>query len=455
LREKDPADDKAKNALGAIAYRSGEQIRDADGVIVHDYTRRGGVIYGEIILPEGAPPEFADREILWNAVEASEKRKDARLAREVEVALQKEFELQEQIAVLREFIQENFVDKGMCADVNIHNNDGNPHAHIMLTTRNVTPDGFGKKNTEWNSRASLIEWRENWADVNNRMFENKGLAERIDHRTLKAQGIDREPTIHIGHVAWALEKKGIHTDKGDYNRAIQKRNAEREPLKEELTILNKKELTELWTQLKAEKGAQYKEELQKQLEQRQAVQNLNELEIYLRAEKATQIVEKMQEKREARRESEIVKQMGEMKETYIALEKELRALKAERSAGRLDKIDTRIPEIIEKQKAIELKYKINLFTEKCFEKPQKNKPPEQTQNPLETVRERRLREECTVWLNSISDECLQKVIDNAPPDISKNLIDIQKKREEIKIREENEVREKARTEEKVITPELF
>ncbi|MDR1993301.1 MAG: MobA/MobL family protein [Nitrososphaerota archaeon] len=174
--------------LRSAAYRSGEELRDETGEIVHDYTRKSGVVYSEIMLPDGAPPEYVDREILWNAVEASEKRKDSQLAREIVVALQREFDLQERIEVLREYIAENFTEKGMIADLNIHDKgDDNPHAHIMLTTRHVSPDGFGLKNRDWNKKDMLLDWRESWTEVNNRKFEQKGLDERIDHRSYKAK----------------------------------------------------------------------------------------------------------------------------------------------------------------------------------------------------------------------------------------------------------------------------
>jgi hypothetical protein len=138
-------------AAGSAAYRSGEELRDGDGVIVHDYTRKTGVVHSEIMLPKDAPPEYKDRETLWNAVERAERRKDAQLAREIIVAQQREFDLKEQIEVLREYIRENFVDNGMIADFSVHDKgDGNPHAHIMLTTRKVSPEGFGKKDTDWN-----------------------------------------------------------------------------------------------------------------------------------------------------------------------------------------------------------------------------------------------------------------------------------------------------------------
>jgi DNA repair exonuclease SbcCD ATPase subunit len=103
----------------------------------------------------------------------------------------------------------------------------------MLTTRHVTPDGFGLKNTDWNKKDLFVEWRKSWADVNNCMFKHKGLDERIDHRSYKDQGIDREPMLHLGFEASKLEKKGIKTRRGDINRERQKRNEERAAKKAE------------------------------------------------------------------------------------------------------------------------------------------------------------------------------------------------------------------------------
>jgi hypothetical protein len=227
-----------RSATGAAAYRTGEVLRSAayrsgeklqDGEIIHDYRAKSGVVYSEIMLPENAPPEYADRQTLWNAVDEIEKRKDAQLAREIIVALPREFELDTQVELLRVYIEVNFVDKGMIADFSIHDKgDGNPHAHIMLSTRHVTPKGFGKKNRDWNRRELIMEWRESWADINNYVLEGLGFEDRIDHRSYKEQGIDREPMIHLGHEAAAMEKRGIKTAKGDYNRAVQERNAARE-----------------------------------------------------------------------------------------------------------------------------------------------------------------------------------------------------------------------------------
>jgi len=318
-------------AVGSAAYNSGEGLRDGDdGVIVHDYTRKKGVRHSEIMLPQNAPPEYKDRETLWNAVERRERRKDAQLAREFVVGLQLEFELQEQIEVLREYVKESFVDKGMCADFAIHHNEGNPHAHIMLTFRDVTPNGFGLKNTTWNENDLFLEWRKGWADVNNRMFERKGLAERIDHRSYKEQGIDREPMIHLGYEAAALERKGVKTERGNHNREVQKRNAERAAQKEaqqvkaEKTEQDAEELRQIAKEVKLEKELQKMREavqyIEKPIEVKTESPFVLELESQLKAEKAMQHLEKMQEQQN--NAEQITKRMNDLKENFIALEKE-------------------------------------------------------------------------------------------------------------------------------------
>ena len=134
---------KGKSAVAAAAYRSGEKlINDYDGVI-HDYTRKSGISHTEILLPAHAPPEFADRSTLWNAVEKIEKAKNSQLAREIELAIPKELSEKEQLALVREYVKQNFVSAGMCADIAIHDKkDGNPHAHILLTMRPIEQDGI-------------------------------------------------------------------------------------------------------------------------------------------------------------------------------------------------------------------------------------------------------------------------------------------------------------------------
>lgn len=133
---------KGQSAVGKAAYRSGEKLTNEYDGITHDYTKKGGVVYSEIMLCENAPKEYQDRVTLWNAVEKVEKDNGARLAREYRVCLQREFTLEENIEVVRKYIKENFTDKGMIADYSIHDkNDGNPHAHIMLTMRPLDEKG--------------------------------------------------------------------------------------------------------------------------------------------------------------------------------------------------------------------------------------------------------------------------------------------------------------------------
>ena len=215
-------DYERSSVVNTSAYNSGGSLEHKG--MDFDYTRKRGVVHTEIILPHNAPSEFKDRQTLWNAVECAEKRKDAQTARDIDVALPVELNRDEQINLVRDYVQENFVDKGMCADFAIHDTGkGNPHAHILLTTRDVDEDGFHKKNRAWNDRCCLHEWRENWANSCNEQLEGYGV-DRIDHRTLKAQGIDREPTIHIGVTDKALEKKGIITKRVQKNRDIIARN---------------------------------------------------------------------------------------------------------------------------------------------------------------------------------------------------------------------------------------
>jgi ATP-dependent exoDNAse (exonuclease V) alpha subunit len=239
------------NAVNTAAYQSGERLQSERSSTTHDYTQKRGVVHNEIMLPVHVPPEYSDRSTLWNAVEKSEKRKDAQTARDIDVALPVELDRQEQIALVREYVRENFVDKGMCADFAVHDkSDGNPHAHILLTTREVSAGGFGKKNRDWNSTARLNSWRENWSVACNMRLETD---KHIDHRTLKAQGIDRIPTIHVGVSGKALEKKGIITERVRQNREIIRLNKEKQPeyiaeklheLKENHFLLEK-EITEL------------------------------------------------------------------------------------------------------------------------------------------------------------------------------------------------------------------
>ena len=213
------------SSVNTVAYQAGESLSNEKEDIIHDYTRKRGVVHTEIMLPYNAPREFEDRATLWNAVEKSEKRKDAQTARDMDVALPIELDRQEHIELVRGFVKENFVDKGMCADFAIHDKgDGNPHVHILLTMRDVTREGFGNKNRDWNKKAQLKKWRESWAKSCNKRLQDKGHPERIDHRTLKAQGIDREPTKHIGVAGKYMEKRGQTHDRSKQNKEIIRQN---------------------------------------------------------------------------------------------------------------------------------------------------------------------------------------------------------------------------------------
>jgi len=214
-----------RSSVAAAAYRAGEKIKNERDGVIHSYTKKSGIIYSEILLPERAPQEYKSRAVLWNAVEQAEKRKDAQTAREIEIALPIELTQSEQINILQKFTKDNFVNRGMIADVCIHDkSDGNPHAHIMLTTREITPDGFGGKERTWNDKELLNAWREQWAATCNRAFLGKNLSERIDHRTLQAQGIDREPTIHMGTIAHQIEQRGGQSERGAFNEELKERN---------------------------------------------------------------------------------------------------------------------------------------------------------------------------------------------------------------------------------------
>lgn len=246
-----------RSAVAAAAYRAGAELTCDRTGQVHDYTRKGGVVSSEIIAPNGAPEWATDRARLWNEVEAAEKRKDAQLAREVELALPRELTPDQRLELVRSFVRSEFVSRGMVADIAIHEpkaSDGGqqPHAHVMLTTRTLGPEGFQGKNRDWNDKGLLENWREAWANHANRALERAGQEQRIDHRSLeaqrqdalamgddrKAQDLDREPQPKLGPTAAAMERAGIQTDRGDTLRATLQRNADRKALWERIRVLS-------------------------------------------------------------------------------------------------------------------------------------------------------------------------------------------------------------------------
>ena len=302
-----------RSACAASAYMSCSAIyNDYDGV-QHDYTRKQGLVWEHVFLPDCAPAEWQDRAKLWNAVEEAEKTMDSRLAREFVVALPIELGKLDWINLLSKFIYQQFVNEGMCADVAIHDTDGhNPHAHILLTVRPLNENGTWQHKTEkeylcvkggeergftasefkeaekdgwekqyqykvgkkkeylplsvaeaqglertskypkstkygrqnpiserWNSDEQLVLWRATWANEVNLCLEEKGLEERIDHRSFVDQGKDEQPTIHEGVAARAMEKKGIISDRCELNRQIRRDNALLRQLKVEVQRLVK------------------------------------------------------------------------------------------------------------------------------------------------------------------------------------------------------------------------
>lgn len=217
------------SAVASAAYRSAERLHDDRLDRSHDFTNKAGVVHSEVMLPEGAPERLGDRSTLWNEVEATELRKDAQLSREVEFAIPREMNQQQGIELARDFVQAEFVDKGMIADLNVHWDIGadglaKPHVHVMLTMREVNKDGFGAKVRDWNKSELVCQWRESWADHVNERLAELDIEARVDHRSLEAQGIGLEPQSKIGAAA---QRMGPDADRLIEHHAIARENGER------------------------------------------------------------------------------------------------------------------------------------------------------------------------------------------------------------------------------------
>ncbi len=214
--------------MASAAYIAGEKIKNERDGKTHDYRGKHEVVHKEIMLPPSAPPEYRDRAKLWNAAEAAEKRKNSQTARSINAALPRELSREDQIDLVRQFCAQCFVSKGMCCDFAIHDKgDGNPHVHILLTTRKVDKSGFTNKEHEWNDRKRLLEWREAWADWCNHKLYYVSDA-RVDHRSYSARDVDKLPQLHLGVSVCAVERKGFKTERGNKNRRIRQRNLEME-----------------------------------------------------------------------------------------------------------------------------------------------------------------------------------------------------------------------------------
>ena len=242
---------RGKSAVAAAAYRAGETITNEYDGVTHDYTRKGGIVHTEIILPNHAPAEYTDRTVLWNAVEKSERYCTAQLSREIEIALPVKLTTEQNISLVRGYVQDTFVNAGMCADVCLHNkDDGNPHVHIMLTMRPIEQDGkWGQKSrtingrkvntVDWHDRDKAEQWRAAWADYCNAALVVNGFEPTVDHRSYARQGKEQIPTVHLGPAASQMERRGIHTERGDMNRTIEVANKEIKQLRTRINKLNK------------------------------------------------------------------------------------------------------------------------------------------------------------------------------------------------------------------------
>ena len=261
-----------QSAIASAAYRAGERLYSEYYGEYSDYTRKGGVICSDILLPSHAPPEYADRQTLWNAVEKAERGKNAQLAYSFDIALQNEFSLEENIALARQFLLENFVSRGMVVDFAVHQPDRedggipNPHFHVLCPIRPIEQNGkWGLKQrrvyeldedgnrirdadgkfvfnavptTDWGSPETLEHWRQTWAELCNGKFAEKGLDVRIDHRSYERQGVELLPTVHEGATVRAMEKKGIRTEKGEFNRWIKATNAVIRDIRKKIALLS-------------------------------------------------------------------------------------------------------------------------------------------------------------------------------------------------------------------------
>lgn len=247
-----------RSAVACAAYRSGEELEDLETGITHDYRKKTGIAFAEIFLCKNAPERFQNREELWNEVEKIEKAADARLAREIEVAIPRELSLEEMKNLVAGYAKV-LTEEGMCVDAAIHLKVGNPHAHLMCTTRKIKADGTWDQKEKkvyaldesgnkipvidpetgeqkigargrriWkrvtvaandlNAKENVEKWRKMWSEHCNAYLEPE---QQIDHRSYERQGKkDMIPTIHEGYAAREMEKRGQLAERCEMNREI-------------------------------------------------------------------------------------------------------------------------------------------------------------------------------------------------------------------------------------------
>ena len=285
-----------RSAVACSAYRAAQKLRDKETGLLYDFTKKSEVIYSKIFLCKNAPAAYADRETLWNEVQKIEKNKNARLAREWELAIPHELTFEQSKKLVCDFAK-TLVDEGMCVDVNIHWKNNNHHAHIMGTTRQIKENGkWGQKEkkvykldengqkiavldadgkqkigangrklwqreavetNDWNKSDKVEEWRKRWAECCNQYLDPKN---QVDHRSYERQEIDYIATIHEGYAARLIEKRGGIAERCEINREIVEKNNLLQVLRQQIRELNTK-----ITELIGEKGKQANERINRLL----------------------------------------------------------------------------------------------------------------------------------------------------------------------------------------------
>jgi hypothetical protein len=217
--------------VAAAAYRSGASLTDERLAMEFDFANKDGIEHAEILAPSDAPAAYLERQTLWNAAEAREGRKDAVPARDLLVALPHELDFQQRRELVRAFVKEHLVAKGMIADVAMHRpgkegDQRNFHAHILVTTRRIGLNGFELKDRSWRTPEQVREWRSGWARIQNEhLLRHLGPdAPQVTHLSLAERGVDRAPTVHMGPSATALERKNMASERGEQNRDVTAHN---------------------------------------------------------------------------------------------------------------------------------------------------------------------------------------------------------------------------------------
>lgn len=252
---------KGRSIVQLAAYCAREKIFSDYEQRFYSTNKKNDLVFEKVMLPDHAPKHFLNRGVLWNEVERVEKFRNSRLARSFYYSLPRCLNNNAYIDMTQHYIQNYFVNRGMCADVFIHDKgDGNPHVHTLVTTRSLdsngqwenkrkriyllNPDGTIAcdpetykhihvdtiKVTDWDDRNNVEIWRKGWAEVCNMELEHAGF-ERVTHMSYARQGLDKEPTKHEGHIVRELAKREVMTDRYIENKIIKERNHEREMLR--------------------------------------------------------------------------------------------------------------------------------------------------------------------------------------------------------------------------------